>query len=125
MTATSRDYSELRDRLVAEKARLTDEIHSLERGVRDSADSLADEGGGYGNHMADDAGDTFEAERELTLQRNLEDVLADVETALARMDEGKYGVCVDCGREIPIERLEARPYSIRCVADQQKDDQRR
>jgi DnaK suppressor protein len=32
------------------------------------------------------------------------------------MDEGGYGVCVDCGTEIPEARLEARPLSIRCVA---------
>ena len=35
-------------------------------------------------------------------------------------DEGRYGVCVDCGKEIPPERLEAAPESIRCVDDQRR-----
>lgn len=38
-----------------------------------------------------------------------------VDAALQRMDEGTYGTCVRCGREIAPERLEVRPLSIRCV----------
>lgn len=41
--------------------------------------------------------------------------LQQVDEALARMDEGTYGVCVECGEEIDPARLEARPLSIRCV----------
>ena len=33
-------------------------------------------------------------------------------------DEGKYGICIDCGKEIPAARLEAIPESVRCVEDQ-------
>lgn len=39
-----------------------------------------------------------------------------IDDALARMDEGAYGTCADCGAEIPDARLEVRPLSIRCVA---------
>jgi DnaK suppressor protein len=38
-----------------------------------------------------------------------------IDEALARMDAGTYGVCVDCGEAIPVERLEVRPLSVRCV----------
>jgi DnaK suppressor protein len=41
--------------------------------------------------------------------------LQQVDEALARMDEGSYGICVECGEEINPARLEARPLSIRCV----------
>jgi DnaK suppressor protein len=41
--------------------------------------------------------------------------LRQVDEALQRMDEGTYGICVDCGEEINPARLEARPLSIRCV----------
>jgi DnaK suppressor protein len=41
--------------------------------------------------------------------------LHQVDEALERMDEGTYGVCVDCGEDIDPARLEARPLSIRCV----------
>ena len=36
--------------------------------------------------------------------------------ALARMDEGTYGTCAECGEEIPEARLEARPLSVTCVS---------
>ena len=41
--------------------------------------------------------------------------LGDVEGALARVADGTYGVCVDCGRRIPVARLQARPTATRCV----------
>lgn len=37
------------------------------------------------------------------------------EDAVARLREGSYGVCVDCGQPIPVERLDARPFAERCV----------
>lgn len=44
-----------------------------------------------------------------------EDAIADVEHALARLDDGAYGTCERCGSAIPLERLEAIPHARRCV----------
>ena len=40
-----------------------------------------------------------------------------IDAALRRMDTGVFGACVDCGYDIPIERLEALPFAIRCEED--------
>jgi DnaK suppressor protein len=40
-----------------------------------------------------------------------------IDAALRRMDTGVFGECVDCGAEIPLERLEALPFAIRCEED--------
>jgi len=40
-----------------------------------------------------------------------------IDAALRRMDTGVFGTCVDCGFDIPIERLEALPFAIRCEED--------
>ncbi|SEU33255.1 TraR/DksA family transcriptional regulator [Stigmatella erecta] len=40
-----------------------------------------------------------------------------IDAALRRMDENVFGECVDCGTEIPLERLEAMPFAIRCEED--------
>jgi RNA polymerase-binding transcription factor DksA len=40
--------------------------------------------------------------------------------ALARMEAGTYGTCVDCGKEIPEARLQFRPEASRCVEDQER-----
>jgi len=43
-----------------------------------------------------------------------------IEAALQRIADGRYGRCIDCGRELPDERLEARPEAARCVDDQRR-----
>jgi DnaK suppressor protein len=43
-------------------------------------------------------------------------MLADVRRALAKLADGSYGRCDLCGETIPAERLEARPWAVRCVA---------
>ena len=75
---------------------------------------------------AGDAGANLtEADRnEAAVQAALEQ-RAEVIAALARIDDGSYGRCVDCGHEIPAPRLEARPATARCVPCQSKRDRRR
>lgn len=43
-----------------------------------------------------------------------------IDAAIGRMDEGAYGECVDCGQEIPIERLRALPFTLRCQEDEEE-----
>lgn len=43
-----------------------------------------------------------------------------IEAALQRIADGTYGRCIDCGRELSDERLEARPEAARCVDDQRR-----
>ena len=43
-----------------------------------------------------------------------------IDAAIARMDEGAYGTCVDCGEEIPIDRLRALPFTLRCQEDEEE-----
>jgi DnaK suppressor protein len=79
-----------------------------------------------GTAEAGDAGANLtEADRnEAAVQSALEHRTA-VLAALARVDDGSYGRCVDCGHEIPEPRLEARPATPRCVPCQSKLDRRR
>lgn len=48
-----------------------------------------------------------------------------IDAAFQRMDQGHFGECVDCGAEIPIERLEAVPFAIRCEEDARAREQDR
>ena len=50
-------------------------------------------------------------------QRDQEELMA-IEAARARMADGTYGICVDCGGEIPFDRLQAQPAALRCIACQ-------
>lgn len=55
-------------------------------------------------------------------ERGLEQAHA-IEDALRAMRHGDYGRCVDCGREIPFERLRALPWAARCAEDQERLEQ--
>lgn len=58
-----------------------------------------------------------------TVSRDLA-LLADVEGALARLADGTYGECSDCGVDIPAARLLAYPAAKRCVACQEAAEKR-
>ena len=48
--------------------------------------------------------------------------LASIERALVRIKNGSYGECVDCGCEIPFQRLQAQPTALRCVPCQARHE---
>jgi DnaK suppressor protein len=80
--------------------------------------SIGDETGEdavYDNHLADTATVTYDRELDYTLEENSEHVLAEIDAALKRIDDGTYGICTNCGKEIPPERLEARPWATLCI----------
>lgn len=68
--------------------------------------------------VADTVVDTASAERERDSAE-----LKEVREALARMDAGTYGLCLQCGAPIPVERLRASPYARYDVAHQEALEQ--
>lgn len=38
-----------------------------------------------------------------------------IDSAITRIQQGKYGLCVRCGKRIPLDRLEAIPYALMCI----------
>jgi DnaK suppressor protein len=51
--------------------------------------------------------------------------LQSIEASLARIQLGTYGTCSECGREIPLSRLNAVPWANLCIRDQEISDQKR
>ena len=94
--------------LVEEMARLEDEARdSGEAEVRDSTDD------------ATSSQSTSEALQEDVL---VSQTLTQVRDALKRIDDGTYGRCIACGRQIEAARLEAVPWAEYCLEDQEKQD---
>jgi RNA polymerase-binding protein DksA len=63
---------------------------------------------------------TLNREIDYTLGENSEQILSEIDAALKRIDDGTYGVCTRCGKEIGIERLEAYPWASLCIDDARK-----
>jgi len=103
------------------------QLEQMLREIDGSSAVLEAEGAGTGSeishvdqHPADVAGEYVDADNQNALLENSADQRAQVEAALARIDAGTFGTCVDCGQPIPDARLEVRPEAARCVADQEK-----
>ena len=113
------DLDQQREELLALQARLRAAAAALEHEL-----SLDDESGelpSWGSdELADHATVTHDRELDDTLEENAEQILREIDTALARMDDGTYGTCTVCGKTIPRERLEAVPYATLCVEDKRR-----
>jgi len=113
---------ELRQRLEERKAEIEGDMNYMANEIRALGVDQDMENGSLGNHIADDGTNVFEAERLVTISDDMQDILAQVNAALERMDEGTFGVCDSCGRKIGEERLEAFPYVALCIECQTRTE---
>jgi DnaK suppressor protein len=75
--------------------------------------------GSPGDEM-DVARSSTDVETHASLIERAEDRLRMIDEALARVDNGTYGVCAECGDDIPLERLKVLPFAVLCVDCQEK-----
>ncbi len=103
-----------RDLLTTELAELDERARFARESRSDAApDGLSDEGA-LGQHPADygtEVATTMDAEHMVAA---VDDQRRNVQDALTRLDQGVYGRCTVCDREIDDERLEARPEASTC-----------
>jgi RNA polymerase-binding protein DksA len=106
----------LRKALVEERESLREQLRDLGVNPDDptSVELQFDQG------SADSAQITAERHRVTSIAEGLRANLGGVEHALRRMDAGTYGTCENCGREIPLERLEAIPFARLCIDCKQR-----
>ncbi|SCK28249.1 transcriptional regulator, TraR/DksA family [Variovorax sp. HW608] len=111
---TSEDREALRRQLEALKHRALDEL----RRRTDPMDAIP-ERVSYEHEVHNNAEDA-EGERSEDLRFAEIDIdrqrLQEIEEAQRRMMQGSYGVCIECGEDIPRERLMAYPTALRCNA---------
>lgn len=69
----------------------------------------------YGDEMDENAAEVATFSDNLSLERKLEKNLQDVNDALKRIEDGNYGKCRYCNKEIDEKRLLARPVSGACI----------
>ena len=83
------------------------------------AEAFGGNGGGdlsnMPTHPADIGTDNFEHEFSLGLLESERSLLSEISAALARIDEGTYGICMGTGEPISKARLNARPWSKYCI----------
>lgn len=115
-----KDLKELHKRLLEYKQHLQQEIH----------DELIKEGSSRAVNLAGKVHDAQEesltemlTEINLAMLSQHQHELKNLQRALTRMEEGDYGLCMDCGTPIAIARLQAYPTAVRCINCQSKHEQ--
>jgi RNA polymerase-binding transcription factor len=78
--------------------------------------------GSADQHLADTATETVDREIDYTLEETDGRLLAAIDAALARIESGTYGICVNCGAQIASERLEAMPWATLCIDCKRKEE---
>jgi DnaK suppressor protein len=111
------DLGQIRAELESERDRLRAAIDSVDHRGGSLSDETGDLSIGRDDHIADTASEMFMRELDGGLEENAEHLLAKVEGALQRLDDGTYGTCAICGRPIEEERLRALPYAKLCIED--------
>ena len=121
---TVADVERFRTMLLEERQRVVEAIEYLHEENRGSLEDETAElvSGSADQHMADTATETLDREIDYTLEENSEHVLAAIDAALARIEDGTYGICVNCGAQIPEERLEARPWAPLCIDCKRREE---
>jgi RNA polymerase-binding transcription factor DksA len=115
------DTQSIRNRLEGRVA----EIRSTRERLRREGEGMTEgELSRVDQHPADSGTEMHEQELGQTTELLLEAEERRIEEALRMLEDGTYGRCIECGREIPRERLEVRPDAVRCLEHQREYDAR-
>jgi DnaK suppressor protein len=116
------DTGHFRSKLEDERRRVLGALENLRSENAGSMDDEADESH-FDNHLAETASVTTDREMDYSLEENEARVLAAIDAALKRIDEGTYGACERCGQPIEPQRLEALPWATLCIDDKRREEQ--
>jgi len=89
-----------------------DAFEEIGKSVKSGADKPTDEPSG---DIYDQASNERDRELLLLLGDREREKIRNIDEALARLEEGEYGICEDCEEEIPLGRLKAMPFARLCV----------
>jgi DnaK suppressor protein len=106
----------LKQGLLERQHELRNDVHNR---MRDGRARRAQEGTDDLEHSESDIQDDLA----LALLQMQSETLVRIDGALARLDAGGYGLCVECEREIATRRLRALPFAVRCQTCEEKREE--
>lgn len=106
----------MREAMARQRQQLLSVVQSTQAQMAEKSGDLPD--------VSDRASEGFEDELSVGLIAIEAAQLDDIEAAIARIDDGSYGLCADCGRPIPRKRLEVLPFARRCLTCEGANERR-
>ena len=126
MATKKTDFSQYRKILEVARKKIVGDLSHLEKDAlntsqRDASGDLS----GYSFHIADMATDNFDREFNLGLASTEQNILNEIDEALRKLDEGRYGVCEICSKAIIQKRLLAVPFTRFCIKCQSEEEKKK
>jgi DnaK suppressor protein len=104
--------AELKPLLEARRREVDESIRERLASVREER-ATADHVGGHDDGEVSEA--DVQEDIELAVLQMQRETVERIDAALTRLEQGLYGCCTECGDDIPIARLRALPFAVRCV----------
>lgn len=101
----NRDYAEIQRVLIAKREELASRLERIKQNIT----------AGHSADSEEQAQELENAEVVDALGNETRRELSKVASALAQMENETFGICVDCGEDIPLARLQAHPFADRCI----------
>lgn len=112
---TKADLAHFKKLLMEKHKEILEQLGYIKDVSENGAETSFGEDTTYSTHMADHGTDEQEREKKFYHASRENKYLLYIEEALDRIENGTYGICISCGKEIPKERLEAVPHTQKCV----------
>ena len=120
MPRTDLDFNKFKGLLQEERAKAMESAHNANEIFSESEEFETGELTTHDDHQADIATDLTDREQAVVLRDNIRHIVDQIDHALEKIELGTYGICDDCGEDIPVERLEFEPWAAYCIKDQAK-----
>ncbi|MDP4177017.1 MAG: TraR/DksA C4-type zinc finger protein [Bacillota bacterium] len=120
MNNTDMEY--FKNKLTAEKNHVLCTLDQMEKNETINSNSeMASELSFYDNHPSDLATELEDKEKGMAIKEHEVTIMKKINSALNNINNGSYGTCKICGKEIPRERLDFLPYADMCVTCQNEN----
>lgn len=116
------ELREFKDLLVRRMRVLKGDVKALESGAMKKGSEAAGDLSTLPQHLADLGTDNFEQDISLGLMESESDEMQEIEEALERIKDRTFGLCENCRKKVPKERLKAIPYTRLCVGCKKKEE---
>ena len=117
------ELARFRKLLLEEKERVSQSLAKHEKIIKHTDDqSGLETGKAHSNHMADQGSDEAQYEATIKVANSEGRYLYDIEEALARIEDGSYGKCIECEGNIGTVRLKRLPYTRMCIECKEKEE---
>jgi RNA polymerase-binding protein DksA len=116
------DLQRFRKLLLDEKERVMQSLAQHEKVIKHTDLTGLEAGKAHSNHMADQGSDEFLYETTIKFANAEGRYLYSIEEALSRIEDGTYGRCLGCSKQINPERLKRLPYTRLCIECKEKEE---